>query len=127
MENTDAENENPEETEASEEGMRPKWKLNPQTPTPAEWSEHCKTHLPFRSWCPMCVQGRAKADPHNRVQQEFMGVPHVNLDYFFLGSRERGELVPCIVMKERYSKQLRSYIVPAKGKEGEVASRLASD
>ena len=36
----------------------------PRQPTKAEVPRHNLTHLPYRSWCPECVKGRAKADPH---------------------------------------------------------------
>ena len=27
-------------------------------PSKAEYDRHCLTHLPYRSWCPICVQAK---------------------------------------------------------------------
>ena len=40
----------------------------PYVPTKAEEAEHNKTHLPYRSWCEACVQGKAPDNHHRRVQ-----------------------------------------------------------
>ena len=39
-------------------------------PTPQEVRDHERTHLPFRSWCKHCVFGRAKNEPHRKVDKE---------------------------------------------------------
>ena len=38
-------------------------------PTKAEWDEHCRTHIPFRAWCPCCVQGTSVSGIHTRTQK----------------------------------------------------------
>ena len=50
--------------EVQEEGRRPKIKINPVLPSKAEVDEHGRTHIPFRSWCPFCIIGRARNDAH---------------------------------------------------------------
>ena len=30
------------------------------TPSPDEFTKHCLTHLPFRNWCPICVQSKKR-------------------------------------------------------------------
>ena len=37
---------------------------DPGSATQAELDEHEKTHLPYRSWCPVCVMAKGKADSH---------------------------------------------------------------
>ena len=46
-------------------------------------------HLPFRAWCPHCVKGRAKSEPH-RVNKELEEetIPTVAMDYMWMKSRE---------------------------------------
>ena len=44
-------------------------------------------HLPFRSWCPECVMGRAKEDPHKR-KEEHTDIPFFMCDYCFMGTKE---------------------------------------
>ena len=46
------------------EAAAPKAAKDPGEPTPQERREHNLNHLPFRSWCRHCVEGRAKADRH---------------------------------------------------------------
>ena len=38
----------------------------PVQPTKQQVEEHNLTHLPFRNWCPACVGGRAKNQPHRK-------------------------------------------------------------
>ena len=61
----------------------------PGQPTKREIEEHAVTHLPFRMWCPFCVQGKSKDDPHRKVEQEVKeaGMPIVSFDYMYLGKR----------------------------------------
>ena len=39
---------------------------NPADPTPEERARHNTTHLPHRPWCSICVEARAREDPHYR-------------------------------------------------------------
>ena len=54
------------ETEEMEEAREPQILRDPGTPTPAEVEKHNATHLPFRSWCPACVEGKARDKPHRQ-------------------------------------------------------------
>ena len=47
-----------------EEGLIPKIKKVLAKPTAAEIEQHMATHIPFREWCPHCVAGKSKIDPH---------------------------------------------------------------
>ena len=40
---------------------------DPGGPTAEELALHELTHLPHRSWCPICVKARGKEDPHYRA------------------------------------------------------------
>ena len=44
--------------ETIEEAKKPSKIRDPSAPTRAQWEEHQANHLPFRSWCTECVQGR---------------------------------------------------------------------
>lgn len=58
-------------------------------PTPDEVRAHNKTHLPFRSWCPHCVNGKAQGHPHFRGDtRDDHDVPTISIDYSFLTSQE---------------------------------------
>ena len=48
----------------SEEARVPKVFRDPGAPTETEIEQHNVTHLPFRAWCPSCVEGKARDRPH---------------------------------------------------------------
>ena len=41
---------------------------NPGCPTKEEMDNHYVKHLPFRAWCPVCVEARACEDPHYKKE-----------------------------------------------------------
>ena len=48
-------------------------------------------HMPFRTWCPHCVAGKAKADKHI-ASGGLAGseIPVVSMDYAFMGDKKAG-------------------------------------
>ena len=42
---------------------------SPQRPTAKEVEEHNATHLPYRSWCPVCVKARVRKIHTTRRQK----------------------------------------------------------
>ena len=38
-------------------------------PSAQEWDDHQRTHIPFRKWCPHCVQGKCVSGAHRRSQK----------------------------------------------------------
>ncbi len=66
---------------------------NPRLPSPADVAEHNRTHIPYRSWCKWCVEGRGRGEQHRASPGS--SVPSVGLDYFFItsgGVMKRNEL-----------------------------------
>ena len=57
-------------------------------PSVEEVNNHNLTHIPFRSWCPFCVAGKAKDNPHFRVDQEDIDMNVIDMDYMFLSGKE---------------------------------------
>ena len=58
---------------AEEEGLMPKIKKVTTKPTAEEVEQHMATHIPFRDWCPHCVAGTSKIDPHlkgNKTEEQ---------------------------------------------------------
>ena len=89
------------EEEEVEEGRRPVGLKSHQRVSKKEREEHNLTHCPYRSWCKWCIVGRGKdAAHHLRNDSETVGLPLVQLDYFFLSSvlgsdRATGVVVVC--------------------------------
>ena len=76
-----------------------------------EITEHKLTHLPFRSWCAHCIRGRAACTCRHRRQWS-AGGPHGHL---LLGLSERGSTASFLVIRERDTKMLLSFLVREKG------------
>ena len=56
-------------------------------PTDKEVEEHEATHIPYRSWCQFCVQGKGKESKHGR-SDGVSGVAIGIMDYMFLGEKK---------------------------------------
>ena len=76
--------------EESDEAVAAKVLPSPSPPSRQEMLEHNITHMPFRSWCPHCLAGKAKSTKH--MQGAGLGVsetPVINADYMFMGNKSR--------------------------------------
>ena len=124
-------------------------KLNPHgvRPTSEEVEKHNATHLPFRTWCPFCVAGKAKNEPHYKSEEHKpMGVNVVSIDYAFMGdtnivdeadeeaSDEESEIanrnsqnMPILVMRCRKTKFIFARVVPRKGRHPYTVRRVGQD
>ena len=94
----------------------PKSLSEPYVPTQAEIDEHNRSHLPWRPWCTACVGGGAVAHPHHAAPDdpESARLPHVLMDYFFMGQEEQ-KVLPMLGIKERQSKMKFAHQVEEKG------------
>ena len=62
---------------------------SPGQPSVEEKSAHEVHHLPYRPWCPECVEARGVDDPHHRLPAlDEYATPRVMLDIFFVGPDE---------------------------------------
>ncbi len=88
-------------------------------PSDKEVEDHERTHLPFRSWCPHCVMGRAKSHPHWKQDKEKTGVPVISLDYYYMKDSDKDKDVqgetPILIWKDDNCKGSMSIAVPEKG------------
>ena len=96
--------------------------LDPLLPSAREISDHQLSHLPYRSWCPHCVKGRAKEMGHQRLPKTERGLAEFHLDYCFPGD-EMGCKLCVLVGVERYSGMKMATVVPTKGATGAFAAR----
>ena len=121
MEEEQEEQPNNQEDSAPKESAQAKVIRDPGLPTKQEIDEHNITHCPFRAWCPHCVAGKAKEDPHWRVAQEIKetGVPVVSSDYCFVGQDgEEGNAV-ILVTRDHRSRFTFSHQCPSKSCAGD--------
>ena len=71
-----------DQQEDVEEALAPIQARDPGCPTKAERDAHDPTHMPFRSWCEVCVEARQCSKAHKEGQdnpQDFT-VPELSLD-----------------------------------------------
>ena len=78
---------------------------DPGAPTEKEIAEHSVTHLPHRSWCPICVQGRARSEH---------ALPELHFDHVFLGTRDESETQAIQVMRDTKTGMMFAHHVPKK-------------
>ena len=104
--------------EQAEDAVVPRPAASPCTPSRAEHEAHEATHLPFRSWCEVCVQGRLDNPPHRRLAAEVKEerrLPEVHLDYAFLRRADSEVLAKLVVLKALPSRAMQACVVPSKG------------
>ena len=99
----------------SEEARPGRAAAEPGRPTRREIDEHNRTHMPFRSWCTACVQGRSVSSPHMKKTGKKQGeeererrLPTVAMDYCHLGQRDEKEKAAVLVLRAAPSGALRA-------------------
>ena len=71
--------------QGEEEAVEAKVIRNEYAPSRQEIEDHMATHMPFRSWCPFCVAGKAVSSGHHRKLEGPGMVSVVSIDYAFMG------------------------------------------
>ncbi len=71
------------------------------------------THLPFRSWCPVCLQARSKEDHH--TTQTYDKRPVLQMDYGFMVCKHTGDQLPVLTCLDCTTSGATASIVPHKG------------
>ena len=87
----------------------------PPTPKEPTWQErelHELTHLPFRSWCPLCVETESK-DDHHTTQADKQ--PVIQLDYCFITEQTTGFKLTLLVLIDVLSGLCGAAVVVSKG------------
>ena len=124
--------EHPEDVEEAADAARVL--PDPGEPTPCQVEEHrASGHVPFRSWCRHCVEGRATGEQH-RKRTGSRSISVFSFDYLFLdaagkeikktqqaGDDEEGDDaepeadVKILVAKDSLGKAVFAHVVPQKG------------
>ena len=107
-----------------EQGRRPQVLRGPPRVSRQEREEHELTHVPYRSWCPYCVKGRARNTPHRRAvgQGRSEATPKVSMDYFYMSTADQlANENPILVMLDEATGERYARAVGKKGlgSEGE--------
>ena len=116
---------------------------DPKLPLPSEIEEHRTAgHVDFRDWCIHCQLGRGLGPPHKAPEGE-RRVAVLSMDYFFITAGgvvapgddglsqpeleqqvEAETAVKCLAMRDSMSGALFAWIIPKKGKDDFVVSRV---
>ena len=75
------------------------WQVRPPQPTPQQIAEHNLTHLPYRNWCPICVQGKGRQDNYKKQQSRQLGVSRVFLVLAWSLKLVEGVLIMCTPLR----------------------------
>ena len=115
-EQDDAQEEEEIDAEAAEDAPV-KIARDPGDPTPAERWRHNATHIPYRSWCPVCVKGKGKEESHRR--QKFGDEsckPHLRFDYKTFGQEgDYDGKATVLVCKDEITKMKFAHMCERKG------------
>ena len=112
--------------EEKDVGMRkPKIGRIPKAPTKRGLEEHLPLHMPYKSWCPICVSGEGIHNQSRRAteeERERLGTT-ISLDYCYLTTEGESEEDPkVLVMHDDQLETLWALGVKQKGVTPEVVS-----
>ena len=113
-----------------DEARKPKMRRSPEEPTRQEREEHELTHLPFRSWCPCCIAGKARQWAHKRranEKEEGDETPEMHLDYWFMREEGKEGSITIINHVEKMTKMHGAHVVKSKGTENDTAEKIIKD
>ena len=114
--------EDDDEDEEMEEARKIKRKKEIKLPTKEEYEEHMQFHIPYRSWCPFCAQGKMAANPKKKSDDKAdePEVPIIGWDYMEQREKDgkfaKGDMEPkTLVGFDRKRKWMTAEVVPHKG------------
>ena len=90
----------------------PKTLRAPRAPTEQEREEHNLTHLPFRSWCHICVQAKSRQNHSKKLR---MKQPVLQRDYSFMSDKGSDTQVTLLNARDVITGMSTSVVVPNKG------------
>ena len=101
----------------------------PYVPTEKERREHNVTHYPHRTWCEVCMAGRAIAGAHRRCAEEVdPRAGELHFDYCFLKNKPAEDPAVTLDGVDKVSDAIIAHVVPEKGNRFEgVATQLGRD
>ena len=82
-----------EEEDEQQSANKAKAMMQPVQPTPQEIQQHNLTHMPYRSWCPVCIQSRGRQTSH---QQQTSKQPVIQVDFTYIKTYEDKWPVPIL-------------------------------
>jgi hypothetical protein len=92
---------------------------SPYTPTSEERERHYVAgHLPYRSWCHVCIQAKGKEDDHRRQKKKSEGSkPIITMDYKTFAQSQDESNMTSLVIRDSKTSMVASHICEKKGGE----------
>lgn len=106
------------------QGEEPCSMSNIYTPTKEEYDKHRRTHLPYRTWCPICVHSKRENTGHRQHGKQYRGLPVISLDCMFMGNGAEDENKPIVVMHDSESEGIWAMVAKFKGDDGYIVNRI---
>ena len=98
------------------EGRKVRVPTLPYVPTEKERRDHNVTHYPHRTWCEICMAGRAVAGAHRRNDEESdPSAGEFHFDYCFLKNKVAEDPAVTLVGVDKASDAILAHVVPDKG------------
>ena len=97
------------------------------SPSPDEYNRHCATHMPYRSWCPICVQAKKRNPAHRSKNEknEYKHVPVISMDYMYLNEKNDDVNNPILVIHDSVSEGIWAVFVKRKGDSSYSVKRVS--
>ena len=105
------ENHDEEQQHEHHEAHRARGLRQPQQPTPQQIAEHNLTHLPYRNWCPICVQGKGRQDNYKKQQSR---QPITQVDFAYIKSQQDPKTIPVLTAVDVTTQLCMAVLVPDK-------------
>ena len=74
-------------------------------------TEHNLTHLPYRNWCPICVQGKGRQDNYKKQQSQ---QPVIQVDFAYAKSQQDRKTIPVLIAVDVTTQLCMAVLVPDK-------------
>lgn len=107
-----------------EDAVNPRGMGKVFTSSKAEYEDHCRTHLPYRSWCPVCVKAKKKSGGHHKSGAMSRGVPVISIDYMFMNEKNDPDNRPILVVHDSESQGTWAIAADNKGESEYVVKRV---
>ena len=120
-----------EELEESDEIPQVRLRVADRPPSRAAVEQHNRLHMPYRSWCPVCVAAKAVDMKHGgkvHADEDLSARSEMVLDYCFFREVAGGPSVTTLVGRDRRAGLYLAHVVPFKGSAPEwLAAQLVRD
>ena len=98
---------------------------SPPEMTPAQWTKHSLTHLPYHPGCSICRACKLPNTAHLKSHEDDRTIPLLVGDYAFCRDSKDESLATILVLRLFPYKLTFAFVVAAKGPDLLVVSRLA--